>query len=372
MILRSLRLQNFRNLDGTYQLSKGLNIIIAPNGKGKTNFLEAIVFISRGKSFKTNNEILTVKNDFSDKAPFKFARIDAEIEDGLGNTLKKELVLEVRSEESIRKTLIVNFSKTTLGKFDDTFHAIIFSPNTVDLVIGSPQIRRKDLDDFLSVVDEEYFLLISEYRKVLRQRNKVLERLLVRKGNDRELDFWDEKMLVIGSRIILKRAEFFRDIKEQVSKYAFRLFNLHGAELSIIYESKFLAKVDEKNIYNLFKNKLIANKKKEIWAGKSLYGPQRDDFSFYLNNLNVKDMGSRGQQRLCAYIYKVAQKEHMKKFKNVEPVFLLDDLFSELDVHVRAKIIDFVLESNAQVVLTALSRDEVNDKLLDKAEFIKL
>ncbi|MBU0975921.1 MAG: DNA replication and repair protein RecF [Patescibacteria group bacterium] len=372
MTLRTINIQNFRNINGSYPLSSRINVIVALNGAGKTNFLEAVGFVSRGRSFKTNNEILTVRKDIDRKSPLMFARIEAEIDDALGNIQKKELVLESTTEGSLRKTLLVDSLKTTINKFDDTFHSVIFSPNTVDLVIGSPSIRRKDLDDFLSVVDEEYYFAISEYRKVIRQRNKVLEKLLQNRGNTRELGFWNQKMVDLGSAIIFKRAIFFRSIASEILSLSAKLFNLHGAEMSIIYESKFLTEIDEKVIMSAFQKKIKENEQKEIWAGKSLYGPQREDFSFLLNNVDLKEMGSRGQQRLCAFIYKVAQKLQLKNKNGVEPIFLLDDLFSELDSPVRGKIIDFILGSTNQIILTALSEDEVNGNFLKECKFIKL
>jgi DNA replication and repair protein RecF len=375
MILRSIKLTNFRNLNGEYALSKGINVIIGANGLGKTNFLESTNFLSFGKSFRTSCEANIIKMSITGPSHLKFVRISGSFTDSLGNEVIHDVVLEKANNgngNGCRKTLKKNNNKIPLSKFLRDFHTIIFSPNTINLVISSPSIRRRDLDDFLSIYDGDYFTEITEYRKVIRNRNRVLESVSKNASKRSELNFWNKLLIDLGAIIIHKRVQFIDTINPLISKLALKLFNSNVKNLKVEYISKFIQSKKQKDIKDSFERKIGQNINKEIFAGTSLYGPQREDFHFLLNDYGLKEFGSRGQQRLCSFLYKIAQYKLLKTKTGSAPMLLLDDLFSELDRDVRAKVCSFLIDVEGQTILTAVSEKEFEKGFLDKVNRIEL
>lgn len=374
MVLRSLKLTNFRNLGGEFALSNGVNVIIGLNGVGKTNFLEAVGLLSYGKSFRTNHELFTIKNNLSDSSNLIFNRLEGHIFDSLGGEIVREVIIEQTintNGNGCRKALKIDGNKTPLLKFVKNFYTIIFSPNTIDLVISSPSLRRRDLDDFLSVYDERYLNEISEYRKIIRNRNKVLERFAENKANKQEIVFWNKRLIDLGAKIIFKRVEFFEEVNPLILKLAKELFNFDIDGLFVEYISKFTATKVLEDIQESFRLKINQNLNKEIYAGTTLYGPQREDFKFMLNGKELKEFGSRGQQRLSAFLYKIAQWKVLKDKMNIIPMLLLDDLFSELDKKVVGKICKFLSSIDGQIIITSTSkRDFDRDTLKEVNEII--
>lgn len=375
MILRILKITNFRNLSGEYNFKKGLNLVIALNGAGKTNLLEALNFISDGKSFRTGNEISVIKHSLLDLDSMAFARLSAVLVDALGN----EKVLEVYMEKvnnsngvGYKKVLKTDGNNTTRSKFIKNFYTIIFSPNTLNLVTGSPSLRRRDLDDFLSVYDETYFEEIQEYKKVVRSRNKLLEKILENNGRREELDFWDKKIASLGAVIIYKRLKFFDKVEPMIEVFAPRVFNLQDTDLTFKYLSKFCSSGRLSDIEKSLHSKVCDNREKEIRAGVSLYGPQREDFLFFLNDKDLREYGSRGQQRLCAFLYKITQWKVLKEKLKHFPILLLDDLFSELDEKIHKKIQHFLQTLDTQLVLTSLGHNEMEDEFVKGAHLVSL
>jgi DNA replication and repair protein RecF len=240
-------------------------------------------------------------------------------------------------------------------------------------VTDSPITRRKDIDGFLSVYDEGYYSELSEYSKIVRGRNKILEKIQMRKGKISELSFWNASLVELGATIISKRKSLLQKTNPTMAKLASKLFNGDFNELSVHYVSKFTTEentLDE--VKRSFSSKIANNIKKEIFVGKSLYGPHREDFVFNLNGHTLRDFGSRGQQRLCSFLYKVAQHDMLQKKQDISPILLIDDLFSELDMQVRKRIQKFLESLSAQILLTGLNRTEFEKSFLKNAEVIEL
>lgn len=369
MILREFSLKNFRNLDGVFHCIAGINAFIAPNGSGKTNLLESVGFLSRGKSFRTVDELTTINKNILLQETLPFARLSGDVEDGLGNSLSREIILEKVNgaiAATCRKTLKIDGNKTILAKFINDFASVIFSPNTIDIVTGSPQIRRKDLDTFLIMYDEEYYRELTDYNKVIRGRNKILEKIQTRKGTIRELSFWNEQLTNLGSRIIHKRVQSLNRSNPIIAQHAHSLFNGDLNELEVNYESKFLTRGNDIGLVrDELDLKIRENIQKEIFAGRSLYGPHREDFQFFLNGYGLREYGSRGQQRLCSFLYKIAQHDMLEKKHGVAPLLLIDDLFSELDHQVRERIQRFLQELKSQILLTGLDKNEFEKEFLE-------
>lgn len=375
MILRTLKLTNFRNLTGEFDFKNGLNVVIGPNGVGKTNLLEALAYISSGKSFRTNSESSVINHNSAKLGKVVFSRLEGVLADGLGNEITPSIFLEKISSSNgngCRKILTIHGKRTISSKFVKNLYSINFSPNTIDLVTGSPAVRRRDLDDFLSVYDSEYFKEIFDYKKVIRNRNKLLERCREGSNERKELAFWNIRLIELGAKIIYKRMQFFKEIGPMMLSLAPKVFNLEDINLVPKYESKFTRNPSLEGIKSSLKKKIYDNGAKEIQAGVSLYGPHREDFNFLLDGYELREFGSRGQQRLCAFLYKIAEWHMLREISKTPPVLLLDDLFSELDDIVHEKIQQFLLGLEGQIVFTAFKTEELEKNFLTKANRILL
>lgn len=179
MNLLGISLKNFRNLNSDFRFSPGVNLIIGANGKGKTNLLESIYLLLEGKSFRTNREVNCIKIG-AGTFGHHLARTMGTVGDALGNQNVLEVILEEKQNEftaSVDKILRVNKKKVSLPRFNRILSTVIFSPDTIDLIAGPPTLRRRDIDDFLTDIDASYLEILTNYRTVIRNRNKLLERL---------------------------------------------------------------------------------------------------------------------------------------------------------------------------------------------------
>jgi len=376
MILRSITYTNFRNLHRAYSLSKRINLIVAPNGKGKTNLLEGIGFLSTGKSFRTNNERVTINDKLlSDINSLAFFRLEGKVIDSLGEEIMREVILEriVNGEaERVRKTLKLDGNRASKSSFSTQFYSVIFSPNTVDLVLGSPSIRRNDLDDFLSSINEEYENRLQTYKKIVRNRNKLFEKYATYASSKKELSFWNTQLVKLGAEIIYARMKFLQDINPVISESGKMLFTLKSPKVTLEYITKFSSDGSLSGIQKSLEKKIHQNISKEMAAGITLYGPHRDDFRFMINGKDGKEFASRGQQRLCALIYKISQWYVIKKETNRPPVLLLDDIFSELDREVASNVQFFISKLESQVILTALGEEPLNKTFLKNSQKVMI
>lgn len=374
MILKRLKIKNFRNLNGDFSLSSKQNLLIAPNGAGKTNFLEAIGFLSSGKSFRTSSESNVIDKTLQNK-DFTFARISSQIENSLGKDAPREVTIEeIESEKGVRtrKSLKIDSIKKTLSEFSKGFYSTIFSPNTINLVINSPSVRRRDVDEFICSIYDGFYEVLSEYRKIIRNRNKLLEELGFN-GSKSQLAFWNSKLVELGAVIIHQRLKAIENLNPNVEKLASVTFNSNIDSIHLKYISKFVQKTDLASIRTALEKKIKQNVAKEMAAGRSLYGPHREDFVFLFNEDERLDgFGSRGQQRLASFCYKLAQNKVMEDKLSNKPILLLDDLFSELDSDVRKKVCKYLMDYKGQLVLTALDEGELPDSFIQKAEIITI
>lgn len=357
MYIDSLELSNFKNLNGRYDLNPGINLIIAPNGTGKTNFLEAIHVLALGNSF----------NNFAESNLLKVG-LDVNIAKLLGTYSDEHLeVILSRNEDKISKVLKKNGLNKRISQYNSLIPIILFAPRNVDIVSGAPDIRRGDLDNFLSSISPEYKVKLNEYKIVVRNRNKVLSRLASRKGTLEELDFWTNKMIVDGSIILYKRKEVIDQIRDDLNTISAELIR-NSPQIRIEYKSK----IDLENIEKSFRNKIDENLDKEVAAERSLYGPHRDDIEFYLNEIPLRESGSRGQQRLAVLVYKLALMKFYKNNFGKYPILLLDDIMSELDDDHRASVERYIQNINSQIVITGCSSDDFSEGFINSSNSINL
>ncbi|MBN1915927.1 DNA replication and repair protein RecF [Candidatus Dojkabacteria bacterium] len=377
MPLKRIKFNNFKNLKGEYNLSDRINIIIGNNGQGKTNFLEGLYFLSFGSGFGSTQEVNVINWD-SESRFFSIV--------GLIQEKENEIKLEIKYENSDatlgRKKFTVNEVGRARKFFIGNLSSTIFAPQSVDLVAGSPDIRRKAIDDVLSLLDLEYADTLSKYRNILRNRNKILSNLNDNVGHPRELVYWNEALIEEGSRIISARIKFFDDYKSEITNKAKKLFNNEFKDLKIDYLSKFFDTISmdrnkivttqdlREKIKGNFGSKIQRSLQKEIRAGVTLYGPHRENYEFKLGGTSLRESGSRGQQRLASLIFVLTVFDIFEKSERTSAILLLDDVMSELDSIHRTNIERMLLSSQIQVVITTAEKENFTKKILEKANII--
>lgn len=317
-MIKNLKLTNFRNfIKKQIDFTDGINVINAENAQGKTNILEAICFLSSGKSFKAQKESECIKHDEQ----------IARIKEG-----ELEVVLTKDVEEWPKKRLLINGVPKRLIDFAGNIKVVLFSPQDIDLVIGSPTLRRKFLDTVLSQVDREYRRAVGSYEKGMRQRNRLLLRIREEGASRNNLLFWNQLLIKNGNYITKLREEFIDFVN-----------NLDKCNLKYDYSA-------------ISESRLEQYKNEEVASATTLVGPHRDDFVFLQNERDLASFGSRGEQRMEILWLKLAELAFIEEKTSVKPILLLDDIFSELD-HMHRKVV-MTTFNNHQVIIT--SADEHN------------
>lgn len=345
-----------------------INFIIGENGVGKSNFLDAIHTLSQGKSFKKYSE----GTNITWGSRLGFARVEGEVKGEEVNTTKLAIAYSNASNRNTKKYMI-NDLATTQRKFTYFFRTTLFTPQSLDIIGGSPDIRRAELDDFLSSIDSYYLSELNEYKSVLRNRNKVLQRLSDGSGSKQELIYWTEKLIELGSSITNSRREILKEFLPVLEYQAGKLFKGELCDLKLDYQSRFTDLEDDADVIHQMKDTIRENINKEIAARRSLYGPHKDDFDLsFKEDRSLKVYGSRGQQRLSALILKLAMWEFSHRKFELKPILLLDDIFSELDQKNSRKLEKIVEELETQVFISATDEMFLSKEFLKKGNRINL
>ncbi|MBN1331347.1 DNA replication/repair protein RecF [Candidatus Dojkabacteria bacterium] len=359
MILKELKLKNYKNLNTGFNFQNGINILIYPNGWGKTNLLEAIDYLSSLKSFRGLGDS-EMKNWESGDDYFK---IHAKC------LLDKPVELEViissdPGNSRAKKTVKISGANTTPKKFRSQLATFMYSPHNADIVSSTPDIRRNQFDRYISEFDADYDKILKEYRFVLKSRNKLLARISEGRESEMQLDYWDTRFVNLGEEILTKRLKLLADLEEYIYLASKELYK-NGFDLRINYSSK----VVENQVLRM-KEKLASGRMKEIQAGMGLYGPHRDDYEFLLNGNLLRTAGSRGQQRIAGIILLFALNSLFNKDFSVSPVLLFDDIFSELDEKHRVNIENSLLKLNNQIFITSSQKELFTGSFLKKINLV--
>lgn len=359
-MLENIQLINYRNIP-TFDdsLAETSNVIIAPNSSGKTNFLESIYYSTLGNSFKPIqfvNELIGTERDFT--------RISTS-----WSSSNLEVVVS-KINDKFYKKFSIDQKKVPVSKVIGKYPVLIFAPNSVDLVSGEPSLRRTDLDDYLGLLDREYQQHIDRYFNLLKNRNALIKVIRERRSNGSELKYWTSELVKSAAIIFRKRKDFFIAISNTVSKTVEEmeifLKDSYYLELSLHYTPNIDCDPDE--FSNILMQKFDENSEKEIAAGKTLYGIHKDDYKFLHGDQNLRYFGSRGQQRLATFLIKISQMTYYFNKFETYPLFLIDDLMSELDNTNRKKVAQYLSNQEFQFVLTSAEELEIPEILLDTSK----
>jgi DNA replication and repair protein RecF len=381
MRINHLSLVNFRNYSRLeLDLPAGVILLLGDNAQGKTNLLEAIYLLSRMRSSRTSSERELV-NWLTLEEDLPFARLSAQVQRG-DETDQVEVSLVQNglsaadgNGNSLRKHIRVNGAARRATDVVGLLSAVLFMPEDIDIVAGSPGGRRRYLDDTLCQVDTQYCRELQRYTRVLTERNFLLRSMRSRRFDLSELTFWDEKLIEHGSYLVWKRHQVLRMLGVEARRIHLRLTgNSESLDLECIGTVESLRAEGEsdqlqliptaacaeasevatarQSVSETFVAKLREMRSREIEQGVTLVGPHRDDLRFWVNGVDMNPFGSRGQQRTVALSMKLAELELVAAVKEDRPVLLLDDVVSELDEEHR-KHLFATLGTVQQVVMTA-------------------
>lgn len=378
MHITHLSLTNFRNY-GRLELTLPQNAILlhGQNAQGKTNLLEAIYYLATTRSPHADQDSQMLNWDAAQSDdPIVAGRLIAQIATQQGtHQVEMRLIQErknnVRNGQSFRREGLVNRRKVRLMDLLGHLRVVLFVPQDVQLVSSSPAKRRRYLDITLCQIDPLYCRALSDYNKVLEQRNALLRQLAEGSGNRELLSVFDEKLIQLGSQIFTKRASFLSVMARETQRIYYEELTDGQETLRLSYLPRLQVESpgrvgDVSELVNLGKwietNPTAVSQRfaeltataysADVGRGSTNIGPHRDDWRFWINGRNLSSYGSRGQQRSAILALKMAEINWMTKTTGETPILLLDEVVAELDEQRRALLLHYVQQSN-QAILTA-------------------
>jgi DNA replication and repair protein RecF len=311
----SVELEEFRNWSSSTVVfsPEGINFVVGANAQGKTNLLEAVSFLLKGESFRTSDK----------KAMIREGAQQAVLH-GIVHIAERELTVDASISRQGRDRHLVNKS-VVRRRYDlmKLFGAVTFQPGDLDVVKEGPSLRRSYLDDVIASTDLKYSDTLDQYERVVRQRNTLFRQLAGRLTPDGEstLDVWDLRMAQFGETLASRRVLFVESIAQLVD-HAYRDIAEDGKVVTVRYRQSW----DGDLLDALFRHR-----GEDLQRQMSTVGPHRDDFDFDLNGMNVRSFGSQGEHRTAAFALKVAAVHYLSQKREDYPLFILDDVVSELD-----------------------------------------
>ena len=353
MYLEKIKIKNFKKIIKLEtELNKNINIFIGNNAQGKTSILESIYVLALTKPSKSVEE-----SDLINKSS-NFSLIKGTL---VNEKSKKEMEFILTNQQ---KTLKIN--KKEIKKVRDyltNLNVIMFSPDDLDIIKKSPLVRRNLLNIELCQLFPNYMKVLNEYNKILKIRNEYLRKNY---GNmDKAyFDIITEKL--VDRLIIIRnyRQKYVECINSKIEIIYKRIMKM--GNLKVVYD-KNISFESKEEIINYYKD----NYYNELDKKMTLFGIQKDDLLFYVDDMNLKDYGSQGQQRVAVLSFKLAEINIFKETKKTYPIVLLDDIFSELDIEKRNNLLKFI-KSNIQFIITTTDIKNISEKIVEKASIFKI
>ncbi|WP_303995272.1 DNA replication/repair protein RecF [Megamonas hypermegale] len=355
MNIKNIILHNYRNyVQLNIDLSPNINIFVGYNAQGKTNIIEAVHFAAIGISHRTRNDsdlIYWQKNEANINIKFAKMRIVSE--------------LKIILKKNQRKQLIFNGENIKQKELPGLLTMILFSPEDLMLIKGSPMQRRRFLDIELSQISLLYYNQLVQYNKILLQRNNLLKKIKENNKLINMLDMWDEQLAKSAAFIVDKRLKNV-DKLNKLAQYTHAYISGDKERLKIKYNMcknniNLSADIKYNQLYDWYINNLKKYRKNDIFKGSTSIGPHRDDIYFFINDIDLKSFGSQGQQRSAVLSLKLAELELLKNETGEYPVLLLDDVMSELDNNRRNSLLEFLQKKNIQTLITATDKSLFDD-----------
>jgi DNA replication and repair protein RecF len=400
MVLTRLSLINFRNyVRLALDLPPGPILLRSDNAQGKTNLLESIYYLATTRSTFARAERQLVNWEAMERDPLPFARLEGHVCRN-SHTFQIDITLLPGEKGTVRKEMRLNGVKKRALDVVGQLNAVIFMPEDIDLVTGSPSIRRRYMDATLCQIDPTYCRALAQYNKVLSQRNALLKQLAEHGGSkipldsgDDQLLFWDDQLAEQGATLIVTRQKAITEL-DQLGRGRYRLL----AEEPEVYRLHYAPSFDPQHrplldyqrplsleellpsaqtqlslaeVAEAFKSHLRQARREEIARGVTVVGPHRDDLHFTVDGVDMTLYGSRGQQRTTALALKLAEVDLMNRVTGEMPLLLLDDVMSELDARRRARVMGMVYGVE-QAILTTTDWTDFADDFRSQAHLLQI
>ncbi|MCU0082207.1 DNA replication/repair protein RecF [Streptococcus danieliae] len=354
MWLKELQIHQFRNYkDVKLQFQPGLTVFLGQNAQGKTNLLEAIYFLALTRSHRTR----------LDKELTQFDTNNFQLQ-GVLAKLTGTLPLEIAWTSKGRMTKVNHLKQARLSNYIGHMNVVLFAPEDLQLVKGSPSLRRRFVDMDLGQIKSTYLAELSQYQYILKQRNSYLKSS--QKIDSNYLDVLDEQLAQSGARVIQHRLQFLADL-ETVARTQQEHLSEDQEILRVHYKSSVDLQDDLQLLSQNLTQALLEKRQTDIFKRSTSVGPHRDDVRFSLNGIDAK-YGSQGQQRSLILSLKLAEIQLIKNVTRESPILLLDDVMSELDNHRQTRLLE-AISGDIQTFLTTTSLDHLQDLQVDLQVF---
>lgn len=334
---------HFRNLsDGSIEFGPGLNLVVGSNGQGKTNLLEAVYFFRFGRSFRAQVETELILFGES----FCRAEVACTFADGRGEEFA--FAIERRDGRAAKTIKVNGEALSRRADLAGRFPVVLFGPHDLRVVSGEPEHRRRFFDMIGSMTDPGYLRTAAEYRRVVEQRNAALKGRAPRD----EMAAWNEQLVATGAQLVLHRRKLVASIEREMAAQARDIespFDFTMRYDSSLYDTEIS---DDMALSRAFHEKLAAVAHEEARRGVTLVGPHRDDVELVMDGHDLRRFGSQGQRRLFAVLLKLAEMSYLEAELREPCVLLLDDVFSEFDDSIMAKL-QRLLDGERQVFVTS-------------------
>ncbi len=358
MHIEQLSLNNYRNYkELNISFENKVNVILGENAQGKTNVMESIYVLAMAKSHRTSNDKELIRWDAD------YAKIEGRIQKQYG-PLPMQLIISKKG----KKAKCNHIEQQKLSQYVGNMNVVMFAPEDLHLVKGSPQVRRRFIDMEIGQVSPIYLHDMSQYQKILHQRNHYLKMLQMKKQTDLAvLEILTEQFIQMAVKIVKRRFEFLRllenwaqPIHKGISR-GLETLRIDYKPSADVLESQELSKMVVS-----FEEKFSKVKSREIERGTTMFGPHRDDLQFFVNDRDVQTFGSQGQQRTTALSVKLAEIELIYSEMKEYPILLLDDVLSELDDYRQSHLLN-TIQGKVQTFVTTTSVDGIDHQTLKDA-----
>ena len=343
MFLKQLKLRNFRNYSElNFTFKENVTVLIGENAQGKTNFLESIYFLATTRSAKADRDEELIKQGETS------LNIEGRVE-SKNEEVELEIAMQLQEGRLAKKTRVNGIPRRTTD-YAQNLAVVFFTPENINIVSGSPSLRRYQVDQTLSQVDKSYKKNLSNYENVVIRKNRVLKAVQEGFAKKDQLTYWIDQQILLGILLTQKRQDYFEFINQSEKKFGAFQYKYLPNEISL--------------------ERLQEYQEREIASASSLIGPHRDDFQFFCDDRDLSKYGSRGEQRTAVLDLKFSEVEYITSILGERPVLLLDDIFSELDSDHRQHVIDLAFKQ--QTIIASVDWDENLAKSLKEAKVIKV
>jgi DNA replication and repair protein RecF len=359
MFITEIHAEGFRNLEGALECAPGINILCGENAQGKTNWLEAIYILGNTKSFRTSTlrEVLRI-NGSGENQPSGQAFLR-------GNVERERLVknLQIQIEDST-KNFYVNGKRESVVRYIGNLDVVVFSADEMQIVRGEPSERRRFLDRGIVGLSPGYLKVLSEYNRVLRQKNVLLKEAQQSTNRRKFIDLiesWNEQLIDYGTRMHISRVEYTDRLRRALRSQLFSEKHIDIRYRSSLERHGLECQAGSAEHYRqLLQERLRVRLENEIASGYTLVGPHRDELEVLIDGLEVSKFGSAGEQRSALITLDLAQITVYNSVFEEYPVFLIDDIDAELDARRISLLLDYV-QGKMQVFVSTSKRAVAED-----------